>query len=52
MEMAARRVLSLGKGTLLTKLDLKSVYRMVTVHYHDRHLLGMEWRGNVLVDMA
>ena len=25
MEMAARRVLSLGKGTLLTKLDLKSV---------------------------
>lgn len=52
VEMAAQRVLSLGKGTLLAKLDLKSAYRMVPVHPDDRHLLGMEWQGKVLVDTA
>ena len=50
VEMAAQRVLSLGKGTLLAKLDLKSAYQMVPVHPDDRHLLGMEWQGKVLVD--
>ena len=52
VEIAAQRVLSLGKGTLLAKLDLKSAYWMVPVHPEDRHLLGMEWQGKVLVDTA
>ena len=50
--MAAQRVLSLGKGTLLAKVNLKSAYRMVPVHPEDRHLLGMEWQGKELVDTA
>jgi hypothetical protein len=30
-----------GWGTLLAKLDLESAYRIIPIHPHDRHLLGM-----------
>ena len=32
-----------GRGALMAKFDLKSAYRQVPVHPHDRKLLGMEW---------
>jgi hypothetical protein len=35
-------VLKLGTGSLLTKIDIKSAYRLIAVHPHDRHMLGME----------
>ena len=39
-----------GVWSMLAKFDLKSAYRNVPVHPDDRHLLGMEWKGDVFVD--
>ncbi len=47
---AARIVMGLGRGTQLAKIDIAYAYRNVLVHPADRHLLGMQWKGNVYVD--
>ena len=44
------QVLSLGRGTLLAKIDIKSAFRNVPVHSHDRHLLRIQWDGQLYVD--
>ena len=46
----SRVVASLGRGTLLAKVDLKSAYRIVPIHPEDRPLLGMQWKGGLYVD--
>ena len=46
------QVLQLGKGSEMAKIDVRQAYRNVPVHPRDRHLLGMEWQGRVLVDGA
>ena len=43
-------VLARGRGTLLAKMDIRQAYRNIPVHPDDRHLLGVEWKGEVLVD--
>ena len=45
-----QHVLSLGKGSLLAKIDIESAFRNIPVHPHDRHLLGMQWNGHLYVD--
>lgn len=52
VELVARVAQSLGKGSLLAKLDIKSAYRLIPVHPMDRALLGIEWRGAHYVDGA
>ena len=42
----------MGPGTLLTKIDIKSTYRIIPVHPVDRHLLGMSRKGGIYVDTA
>ena len=49
---AATRILALGRGTLLVKVDIQSAYRLIPIHPDDRHLLGMGWRGSVSLDAA
>ena len=49
---AVRCILGLGQGALLAKFDIASAYRVVPVHPEDRLLLGMRWRGELLVDGA
>ena len=49
---AARIVLTLGRGTLLAKVDIESAYRIIPVSPQDQHLLGMEWKGHIYVDTA
>ena len=49
-EKVARLAQSIGPGTLMAKLDIKSAYRLVPVHPEDRHLLGFEWQGQLYVD--
>ncbi len=44
------RVLTVGKGALLAKMDIKQAYRNIPVHPDDRYLLGMEWKNEVYVD--
>ena len=45
-----QRILMLGPGTLLAKIDIKSAFRLMPVHPGDRHLLAMEWRSGVFID--
>ena len=37
-------------GTLLAKLDVHSVYRLILVHPDDHPLLGFQWQGVQYVD--
>ena len=50
VKYAVRQVLSLGKGTLMVKTDIKSAFRTVLVHADDRLLLGMKWEGKYFAD--
>ena len=50
VEKVAKQAMSLGSGTLLAKIDIKSAYRLVPVHPSERKLLGMEWEGKLFVD--
>ena len=43
IDTVAAVVAALGAGSLLTKIDIKSAYRLVPVHQDDRPLLGVEW---------
>ena len=52
MDTIFDRILQLGRGTLLAKVDIKSAYRVVPVHPDDRNLLGIRWEDRVLVDSA
>ena len=40
----------LGTGTLMAKLDIKSAYRNIPVHPHDRPLLGTRWRDVIYLN--
>lgn len=35
---------------MLGKTDIKSAYRILSVHPTDKLLLGLEWQGNIFVD--
>ncbi len=45
-----RKVLEVGRGALMAKADIKQAYRNIPVHPEDRGLLGMQWKGQLLVD--
>ena len=47
---AIRQIITLGQGTLLAKIDIKSAFRLICVHPADRHLLAMEWQSTVYID--
>ncbi len=46
----ARAAQTMGRGTLLAKVDIASAYRLVPVHPQDRPLLGVHWYGSLYVD--
>ena len=52
VESLARAALSLGKGALLAKTDIRAAYRLIPVHSHDRYLLGVMWKGKLYIDCA
>ena len=39
VDTAIEQIMALGKGTLLTKIDIKSTFRLLPVHPADHHLL-------------
>ena len=46
----AANVAALGRGTLLTKIDIESSYRLISVHPDNRPLQAMRWDGSIYVD--
>ena len=47
-----KRIIQLGQGALLAKVNIKQAYRNVPVHPEDRLLLGMSWKQTVYVNMT
>ena len=48
VEQAATAAMQLGQGSLLAKIDIKSAYRLIPVHPHDKqrlHRHAMEWKS-------
>ena len=43
--------MQLGRGALLTKIDIKSVHKLFPVHPVDRQRLGIKWRDQVYFDV-
>jgi len=52
VDAVVEKILELGRGALLAKLDIKQAYRMIPVHPQDTLLLGMEWEGFIYIDKA
>ena len=47
---AIQKILQYGRGTMLAKIDIQSVFRLLLVHPEDRHLLAMSWKGELYID--
>jgi len=41
VEQVAKKAVELGKSSLIAKIDIKSVYRLIPVSPADCHYLGM-----------
>ena len=50
VDSAIEQIWQMGHGTLLTKIDIKSAFRLLLVHPADRHLLSMRWEQNIYID--
>ena len=48
VDTVAMVVAERGRGTVLAKVDVRSVYRLFPVRLEDRWLLGMMWMGGCL----
>ena len=42
-------VVKLGRGALLSKVDIEPTYRLIQVHPQDRSLQAMEWNDHIYV---
>ena len=52
LDMVIEAILASGQGTLLSKWDIKSAYRLLPIAINDRYLLGMKWRRLFYVDLV
>lgn len=47
---AIKEIIARGPGTLLAKIDVRCAFRLIPIHPGDRHLLAMQWKGNIFFD--
>ena len=47
---AIQAIVQSGPYTLLSKVDIKSAFRLIPVHPADRHLLAMKWNDKIYID--
>ena len=52
VDEAISHILKLGKGASLAKVDIKHAYRNIPVDPHNRHLLGMQWEGDLYTGLV
>ena len=50
LDHLASLVNSVDRGALLVKADIKEAYRMIPIHPHDQHLLGVQWNDHYYID--
>ena len=50
VDEVARGIRECGRGAEMAKINIKSAYRNIPVHPDDRHLFGMQWRGDLYAD--
>ena len=50
VEQVAKKAFSLGKGSLIAKIDIKAAYRIIPVSPHDCPFLGMKRNHGIYVD--
>ena len=50
--MPFKKIVQLGPGTELTEIDVKGIFCLVPVNPLDHHLLDMEWRGGIFIDIC
>ena len=50
VDEVAARAISMGRSSLLAKIDIKAAYRLVPVCPADGALLGMYWKEQVYID--
>ena len=50
IEDAVRFITTLGRGSLLAKIDIANSFRLLPVHPSDCHLLGMHWEDQLFID--
>ena len=50
VDLAVQRILRLGQGTLLAKIDIEHAFRNIPINPADRKFLGMSWKDWVYVD--
>ena len=43
-------ILSLGRGAMLVKADMKEAYQMIPIHPQDQQLVGVQSKGEVFID--
>ena len=48
---AIRALQSLGRGSYMAKMDLKSAFRLIPIHPDDWNILGIYWQAMFYVDM-
>jgi len=52
IDHAISKILQLGKGTMMAKIDIKNAFRLLPVHPADRHLLLMDWNNSTYIDLC
>lgn len=52
VDHAVERILQFPPGALLAKVDVAHAFRNIPVHTDDRHLLAMQWNGEVFIDLT
>ena len=50
VDMVAQTIPRLEKETLLAKVDIEAIYRLVPVHPQDRQLQAVKWNDRVYAD--
>ena len=50
VDQAVHRIIRIGVGALLAKIDIQHAFRNIPVHPSDRKYLGMSWKNNTYID--
>ena len=47
---AIQHIMKFGRETLISKVDIKSVFKLLRAYPGDRYLLGMQWKDRLFID--